>query len=183
MCGWHWTQMENKGAFSLAALSFWGVLTQMCVLLPPCRRRFRFRLLNEVTVRESSHVCVSGPRTGHVHWVCSCVSSTQHIDTVCVCVCVCVRLVESSWIWLPGKWEETSYQTAARKSWNRNTGHDFSPGCGCVWDPASLVHVQVCVLRAHSTQTPHPDHVTWCKLCWRRLENDQCRRSLWLSKV
>lgn len=51
-------------------------------------------------------------------------------------------------------------QNPGWKFGNGSTGQNISPGCGCLWDSASLVRVYVCVCtQQHSDTPPSPDDI------------------------
>lgn len=163
-----WNKNQNKGAFTVPAPSFRDVMNRIVFFFCFFLRSFTF-LFGSRSVRVlmvylyfEEATCPQGMQLD--------VSSQQYIDTS-VCLWLSSELLAGCGCL--GRGRKRALQNPGWKFGNGSTGQNISPGCGCLWDSASLVHL-------------HPAQPRWLlkslREDWKWPKNDQCRMFLCMLK-
>lgn len=140
-----WSTNQNKGAFHCAAPSFWDVMTWICVFFfaPGVWASLSCTSLWSVRVLMS------------VLWLWG-----SKVSTGNGCLFTAIYRPVCLWSGCLGSRRKQALQNPGWKFGNGGTGQNISPGCGCLWDSASLVHVHVNVC-VHPAAYRHPAQPRW----------------------
>lgn len=155
-----WNQNQNKEAFTPAAPSFLDVMTFICF----------FSLL--LVFEPQSSMSLWPVRVlMSVFWLWG---REVSIGNAAGIIFTAVYIAQVSAAWEVGG--EQALQNPDWKFGNWGTGQNISPGCGCLWDSASLVTVQVCV---------HPAAYRHSTLCRSHLNSSRegwkSQKKIWLE--